>query len=109
MGHLVRALTLLGVLGFLALAGLIGKAWWDSRLPGTFNAMDMGVLDNGGGRPQNHAQHPHLSVDRLAGPKAGDPDFRLTLTAAKTGDSWSFNGQVPGPEIRVRQGDVVEI
>lgn len=94
---------------FLGLAGWVGKAWNDSRLPGTFNAMDMGVLDHGGGPPQNHRQHPHLGVDKLTGPKTGEPDFRLTLTAAKTSDAWAFNGRVPGPEIRVRQGDLVEV
>ncbi|HEX7254324.1 MAG TPA: multicopper oxidase family protein [Gaiellaceae bacterium] len=109
MRHLVRALTILGVFVFLGLAGLLGKAWWDSRLPGTFDAMDMGVLDYGGGPPQNHARHPHLIVDRLAGPRNGEANVRRTLTAAKSEDAWAFDGRVPGPEIRVRQGDLVEV
>jgi FtsP/CotA-like multicopper oxidase with cupredoxin domain len=109
MRLLVRALTILGVVVLLGLAGLIGKAWWDSRLPSSFSAMDMGVLDYGGGPPQDHAQHPHLAVDRLTGPDNGEPDFRTTLTAAENGDAWAFNGRVPGPELRVRQGDLVEV
>jgi FtsP/CotA-like multicopper oxidase with cupredoxin domain len=109
MRHLLRALTVLGVLAFLGLAGLLGTAWWDSRLPGTFNAMDMGIPDYGGGPVQNHAAHPHVSVERLTGLRNGEPDFQATLTAAEAGDAWAFNGQVPGPELRVRQGDLVEV
>jgi FtsP/CotA-like multicopper oxidase with cupredoxin domain len=114
----LRGVTVVSVLAILALTGLIGKAWWDSRLPGTFSAMDMGIVDYGGGPAQNHTEHPHLRVDRLTGPKGAMPDRRLTLTAQQaevllaSGDSidaWTFNGQLPGPEIRVRQGDLVEV
>jgi FtsP/CotA-like multicopper oxidase with cupredoxin domain len=57
-----------------------------------------------------------VNVEALKGPK-GEPDYRVTLVAKKakvalasghTFDAWTFNGQVPGPEIRVRQGDLVE-
>lgn len=109
MRFAVRALIALGVIVFIGLLGLLGMAAWDSRLPGSFNVMDMGVLDYGGGTPQNHRQHPHLSVDRLTGPKKGEPDFSFTLTAAKIDDAWAFNGKVPGPEIRVRQGELIEV
>jgi FtsP/CotA-like multicopper oxidase with cupredoxin domain len=109
MRFLARALAAVATIVVLALAGLLGKAWYDSRLPGTFNAMDMGVLDYGGGPPANHRQHPHVRVDRLTGPKGVEPDFRLTLTAAETPKGWAFNGRVPGPEIRVQRGDLVEV
>jgi FtsP/CotA-like multicopper oxidase with cupredoxin domain len=103
--------VLIGLVTIAALAavGWVGKAWHDSRLPSSFNAMDHGVADYGGGPPENHARHPHLRVDRLKGPRNGTPDMRLTLTAAKQDDTWAFNGRVPGPEIRVRQGDLVEV
>jgi FtsP/CotA-like multicopper oxidase with cupredoxin domain len=102
----------------LALGAVIWLAvsWHDSRIPGSYNAMDFGEVDYGGGPQQNHAAHPHVSVDTLTGPK-GRPDFRVTLVAKKaevtlasgrTVDAWTFNGQVPGPELRVRQGDLVE-
>jgi FtsP/CotA-like multicopper oxidase with cupredoxin domain len=106
---LVRGLTALVTLLALAGVGWLGKAWYDSRLPGSFNAMDYGVMDYGGGPAQNHAQHPHLRVDKLKGPRNGTPDVRVTLRAAKSGNAWAFNGIVPGPEIRVRQGDLVEV
>ena len=109
MRLLIRALTVVGVVLLVGVAGLVGKAWWDSRLPSSYSAMETGVLDYGGGPSGDHAAHPHLVVDRLTGPKQGDPDFRATLTAAKTGDAWAFDGRVPGPELQVRQGDLVEV
>jgi FtsP/CotA-like multicopper oxidase with cupredoxin domain len=116
--HLGRAITVVAVVAVLALLGWVGKAWNDSRLPASFNAMDMGEIDYGGGPPQNHRRHPHLRVDRLQERAAGAPDYRLTLTALKAKialasgrvlDGWTFNGTIPGPQIRVRQGDLVEI
>jgi FtsP/CotA-like multicopper oxidase with cupredoxin domain len=97
------------VLAFLGLAAWIGKAWYDSRLPGSFNAMDYGVMEYGGGPQQNHTQHPHSRVDSIEGPQNGEADVRHTLIAGEAGDAWAFNGRVPGPEIRVRQGDLVEV
>ena len=66
-------------------------------------------MEYGGGPPQNHARHPHRRIDTLQGPQEGRPDVRLTLTAGELGNAWGFNGRVPGPEIRVRQGDLVEV
>jgi FtsP/CotA-like multicopper oxidase with cupredoxin domain len=113
---LVRAL--IGIVTVLAVGALlfVGKAWYDSRLPGSYNAMDFGTVDYGGGPAQNHAAHPHTGVDKLKGPP-GAPDARFTLVArraklslhsGKTIDAWTFNGRLPGPELRVRQGDLVE-
>lgn len=59
-----------------------------------------------------------LSVTDLSGPKDGTPDRRFTLVAQKTQlklqsgavvEAWTFNGQIPGPELRVRQGELVEV
>jgi FtsP/CotA-like multicopper oxidase with cupredoxin domain len=104
----LRALTAVGVVAFLGLLAWLGYAWYDSRLPASYNAMDYGVMEHGGA-PAGHAHHRRLRVDTLKGPPRGEPDFRLTLSAGQTGDAWAFNGRVPGPEIRVRQGDLVEI
>jgi FtsP/CotA-like multicopper oxidase with cupredoxin domain len=112
------ARVLIGLVSLVALGAAfwLGNAWYDSRLPGSYGAMELGDVDYGGGPPQSHAQHPHVRVDTLKGPK-GMPDVRFTLVAkqaktrlhsGKTLDSWTFNGQVPGPELRVRQGDLVE-
>jgi FtsP/CotA-like multicopper oxidase with cupredoxin domain len=115
--YVLRGLAAVGIVSLLALAGWIGYAWYQSRLPASYNAMDYGVMDYGGGPPQNHAQHPHRRVDTLKGPQTGTPDVRVTLTAeqaeirldsGRTVQAWSFDGQVPGPELRIRQDDLVE-
>jgi FtsP/CotA-like multicopper oxidase with cupredoxin domain len=114
---LVRAL--IGVVTVLVLgaAAWAGKSWYDSRLPASYGAMDFAEADYGGGPQQNHAAHPHVSVDSLRGPN-GKPDRRfslvakkanVTLSSGRTMDAWTFNGQVPGPELRVRQGELVEV
>jgi FtsP/CotA-like multicopper oxidase with cupredoxin domain len=111
---LVTAMTLL-VLGAV---GLLGKAWYDSRVPSTYGAMEFGTMDYGGGPAADHEGHRAISVGALRGPHGGRPDLRVTLTAKKakvrlasgrTIDAWTFNGQVPGPELRVRQGGLVEV
>jgi FtsP/CotA-like multicopper oxidase with cupredoxin domain len=116
--RLYRALGVLALVALLAVVGVIGKAWYDSRLPDAFSAMDMGGPDYGGGSPGAHQHHGRLSVEQLTGPKQGVPDFRATLTAeqakvrlstGETVDALAFDGRVPGPEIRVQQGDLVEV
>jgi FtsP/CotA-like multicopper oxidase with cupredoxin domain len=118
MKHLYRALGPLALVALLVVLGFVGKAWYDSRLPDTFSAMEMGVPDYGGGTTGVHQHHGGRSVATLTGPKGGVPDVKLTLTArqaearlstGETVDAWTFNGTVPGPEIRARQGDLVEV
>ncbi|MCT9930502.1 multicopper oxidase family protein [Planotetraspora sp. A-T 1434] len=68
-----------------------------------------------------HAGHDATAfgvpIDQLLGPSGKDAR-RFTLTAqpatvrlpsGRTVEAWSFNGQVPGPVLRVRQGDLVEV
>ncbi|GAA1616152.1 multicopper oxidase family protein [Actinoplanes couchii] len=56
-----------------------------------------------------HDTPGRLSVDRLTGPEDQTPDVRTTLTAARTGDRLTFNGTSPGPEIRAKVGQLVEV
>ena len=122
MNKLIRYGTL--ALAVLAVAGVawVGHAWWTSRLPDTYNVMDYGTPDYGGG-PVAAGGHDHdgsaaTSVARLTGPRSGTPDAAFTLTAkraevrlasGRTVDALTFNGAVPGPELRVRKGDLVEV
>jgi FtsP/CotA-like multicopper oxidase with cupredoxin domain len=104
------------------MVAVIGKMWWDSRLPGTYSVMDYGQADYGGGPISPHAAPEGaahgLSVEDLRGPQAGIPDARFALTAKAatirlaTGraiEALTFNGSSPGPELRVKQGDLVEV
>lgn len=115
-------LTAAGIAVVVAGLGWLGYAWNASRLPDTYDVMDYGRLDYGGGAvPAGHHGHPGghaISVATLRGPQAGKPDKTFTLTA-KTAkvrlasgarvDALTFNGQTPGPELRVRQGDLVQV
>jgi FtsP/CotA-like multicopper oxidase with cupredoxin domain len=109
------ASTLLG-LALLAGLGWLAWSWYDSRLPGSYSAMDYATPDYGGGPRVSH--HSAVPVDELGGPAGRAPDFRRTITArqadvrlssGKVVHALTFDGQVPGPELRVRQGDLVEV
>ena len=112
----------------LALAGVgwIGKLWYDSRLPGTYNVMDFGTMDYGGGSipagvdgSSGHQGHGvGTSVADLRGPQSEHPDAEFTLRArearirlasGRSVDALTFNGRSPGPELRVRRGDLVQV
>ena len=116
----IAASTTVVVLG--ALVAFLGKAWWDSRLPDTYNVMSYGTLDYGGGsEPATHEGHAGgggTSVADLHGPTADAPDARFELTArgadirlssGRIVHALTFDGKSPGPELRVRQGDLVEV
>ncbi|RJX37359.1 multicopper oxidase family protein [Paenibacillus pinisoli] len=98
---------------------------------------DYGMIRGQGGKlvkasaPEGHAHHSlpvagtvqtpdqtSVPVTALSGPREGKPDRSFTLTAkkasvalssGKTVDAWTYNGELPGPEIRVREGDLVEV
>ncbi|RJE86063.1 multicopper oxidase family protein [Paenibacillus sp. 1011MAR3C5] len=59
-----------------------------------------------------------IPVTALSGPQEGKPDQSFTLTARKASmalssgkviEAWTYNGELPGPEIRVREGELVEV
>jgi FtsP/CotA-like multicopper oxidase with cupredoxin domain len=94
-----------GLVG-LVLAGVVGGAWWGSRVPDR--------VEHTG-----HTGHAHhaVSVADLRGPP-GEPTRRFTLTArqadvtlpgGRSVHAWTFDGQVPGPQLTVTQGDLVEV
>jgi FtsP/CotA-like multicopper oxidase with cupredoxin domain len=100
--------------------GLLAKAWWDSRLPSTYGVMSYGAHEYGGGTvPPDHSEHSGgTSVAELREPSREAPDARFELTARaadiqlSTGHvvhALTFNGTSPGPELRVHQGDLVEV
>ncbi|MUT66564.1 multicopper oxidase family protein [Paenibacillus sp. NEAU-GSW1] len=97
-------------------------------------SMAEGTMDYGKGSSMVSHSHPHgetavqtassgaaaapVSVDQLSGPREGKADVTYTLTAekktiqlssGKTVEAWTYNGQSPGPELRMRQGQLVEV
>jgi FtsP/CotA-like multicopper oxidase with cupredoxin domain len=112
--HLGTALTTVAMIAGLALLAFLAWSWWQSRLPGRYDVMSYGEVDPGGAEP---VAHSHFGVDTLTGPK-GRPDYDVTLTAEKAPirlasgqelNAWTFNGTAPGPELRVRQGELVQV
>ena len=101
-----------------ALAGPVATSRLDT-LPGTFDLADYGTADTGGAPGSGHSHGAGgTSVADLTGPQGGEPDVTYELTASTTSvrttsgrhvDALAFNGTVPGPELRARQGDLVEV
>ncbi|MGH8970085.1 MAG: multicopper oxidase family protein [Actinomycetes bacterium] len=113
----------------------LGYFWQASRVPAQYSVMGMGYADFGGGpavgshagHGEGHADHGwdgpppqpgDTSVADLTGPRGSAPDVAVTLTARRQRfdlasgeqvDGYTLNGSSPGPEIRVRQGDLVEV
>jgi len=97
-----------GLVG-LVLSGVVGGAWWGSRVPDRIEHTEHTGQSG-------HAHHA-VAVADLRGP-TGEPTRRLTLTArqadvalpgGRTVHAWTFDGQVPGPPLTVTQGDLVEV
>ncbi|RIQ32194.1 multicopper oxidase family protein [Jiangella rhizosphaerae] len=113
---------IVGTLAALAVLVTAGLVWTSSRLPDTYSVMGMGHAEFGGGPADpvhgGHAGHgwdgpPRQLGDRdvtgLTGPRDRPPDVAVELVAARDGDRYTLNGTTPGPELRVRQGDLVEV
>ena len=96
----------------------LGWNWQASLVPDTYDAMDMGYLDHGGGTvPAGHDAHAGRRVADLVA-EAGPADVRMTLAARKERfrlasgvevDGYTVNGSSPGPVLQATQGDLVEV
>ncbi|MDQ0874337.1 cadmium resistance protein CadD (predicted permease) [Paenibacillus sp. V4I3] len=113
------------VISFVCLAFLIG-VWYTlsvkaSVLPDQMNMGSMGSMNHREITMQmmNHSMNEkEISVASLTGPQTEKVDrhFELVaqkqqvkLSSGKTMEAWTFNGTVPGPELRVKQGEIVEV
>ncbi|TCC54975.1 multicopper oxidase family protein [Kribbella pittospori] len=105
----------------MALAVLVplGYLWATSLVPGDYSPTEMGYADFGGGPDSGGHEHHHgMNVADLTGPQTGMPDVAVTLTARKqkfqlasgeTVDGYTLNGTSPGPLIRAKVGDLVQV
>ena len=113
-----RRRLLVALLATTAVLGPLAWLWQASLVPDTYDVMDMGYLDHGGGTvPAAHHGAGGRAVDSLVA-DAGPADVRMTLTARKqvfrlaSGvevDGYTLNGTSPGPVVRARQGQLVEV
>ncbi|MFC0213460.1 multicopper oxidase family protein [Paenibacillus chartarius] len=88
---------------------------------GHLHSMTGASLAAAAAAPAVYAAEPRarqLTVDQLTGPQTGDPDrsFELTarravvtLSSGKQVDAWTFNGELPGPELRMKKGELIEV
>nr|WP_238351584.1 multicopper oxidase family protein [Kribbella shirazensis] len=103
----------------LAVLVPLGYLWATSLVPGEYDPARMGYADYGGGHAMaGHEHHGGASVADLTGPKTGTPDVDVTLVArqqkfqlasGETIDGYTLNGTSPGPLIRARVGDLVQV
>ncbi len=105
----VAALTVAGPLGALAVAAPAPDAHADVAHT---------VVDLSGGSPPARGGVPDVGGDKIRGESATVPVRSFTLTArharvtmasGSTVDVLTYDGTVPGPELRVREGDLVEV
>ena len=86
-----------------------------SRVP---DRMSMAGHEHAGGHALHAAAAQSVSVAELTGPRSEMPDRYFYLEAQKTTvtlpsgeqrEAWTFNGELPGPELRVKEGELVEV
>jgi FtsP/CotA-like multicopper oxidase with cupredoxin domain len=100
----------------------LGALGWGSTLLGEYSVMDMGgghaghVHDHGSGTEAGTASD--VSVTELIADPLRSPDVRVELVARQATveipggrpiEGYTVNGTSPGPTIRAKQGDLVEV
>ena len=103
----------------LSLVVPLAVLWWGSLVPDPLSVMAMGEADLGRGRPlgHQHGDHSGRDVTTLIADPDRAPDVRVELrtdAATLTIDGrelpgFTVNGQSPGPTIRARAGELVEV
>jgi len=124
--------VILPILATVAIVTPLAWLWQASRVPSVYSVMDMGYPDYGVGAPAatsggGHGGHMQGSMPdgpvsrRLVTDMVADParpaDVRVDLVARQqtltiAGHSvpgFTVNGTSPGPEIRARQGELIEV
>jgi len=123
----------LPVLATVAIVAPLAWMWQASRMPAAYSVMEMGYLDYGGGAQLNpgvggHSGHgqgnghdhhsgPARSITDLVADPSRPADVRVDLVTrqqelsigGRSVAGFTVNGTSPGPEIRVRQGQLVEV
>ncbi len=121
-----RRRALAGTAVALVVLAPLAWFWTGSLVPDSYAPMEMGYADYGGGPssagahtgPGHHHGAGGTAVADLTGPRDGTPAVAVTLVARKQRfalpsgeqiDGYTLNGTSPGPMIRAREGDLVQV
>ena len=128
-----RGRLVVGIALSLAIVVPIGVLWWKSLVPSSYSVMHMGRPDYGGGpqgAPMGSADGmdgmPGMAGMHAGGVSVADLDTptdrkadvvvdlvarkqRFRLASGREVDGYTFNGTSPGPTIRVRVGQLLEV
>lgn len=117
----VRALRAVAVATAFVLV-LVGGLSWAANTTVLPERLNMADHAHAGGLAAAgpHGAHAGRSINvaDLTGPRGQTPDRRYTLVAeakklrlasGREVDAWVFNGQSPGPELRVKRGELIEV
>jgi FtsP/CotA-like multicopper oxidase with cupredoxin domain len=128
-----RALRIaLPIVATVAIVAPLAWLWQDSRVSGVYSVMDMGYQDYGvgamadtggghGGHMQGQIPGHDMPTPRLVTDMVADPtrpaDIRVDLVTrqqmlsvgGRSIPGFTVNGTSPGPEIRARQGQLIEV
>ena len=101
--------TAIACLGALAIVVPLGWMWQASLLPSSYDVATMGYVDLGGGPSMAGMDMPGTPVADLVADSSGQPDVAYNFTVRRDGDSYTVNGQSPGPLLRATVGQLVEV
>src|SRR3712207_6198493 len=102
----------------LAVVVLLAWMWQDSLLPRSYAVTDLGHHELGGAAHGHTPAVDSRAVNTLTAPagRPADVSVELVARAGKVEvapglvvDGYTLNGSSPGPELRVRQGDLVQV
>jgi FtsP/CotA-like multicopper oxidase with cupredoxin domain len=122
----------LPVVATLSIVAPLAWLWLDSRVPSVYSVMDMGYPDYGigaladssgghGGHMQRDMPDQQMAPPRLVTDMVADParpaDVRVDLVTrqqtltigGRSIPGFTVNGTSPGPQIRARQGQLIEV
>ena len=113
-GKLIAILSITASI-IVVLAGIV---WYNNQMGLQMNSMDVTSENNNGTATESSTFNDHSYSKNLIQPKAGQPVKNITLVAQESVHElskglivpvWTYNGTVPGTEIRVNQGDFVQV
>ena len=120
---------LVAVAATLAIVAPLAWLWQASRMPSEYSVMEMGYVDHGGGpvsasgEEGGHEGHSgHSGGATSVTDLVDDPDREadvtvelvaeaatITLASGREVEGYTLNGTSPGPMIRVREGQLLEV